>query len=132
MTRRALPCFLALMACSSWASVRDEAREMKTELGACVAGDTCVRIAGRGRDCTGVLACAFAVRADHAAEAETRARDLAEDSRGHGVCAQAFCDDADEAICDVAIGRCVLTTAHQPSPSPNDPPVLKGSSLEQE
>ena len=100
---------VASSACRTWEDVRDDARALRDEMAACSAGDPCLVARAPLNDCSGVLSCDFPVRSGRKAEAETRAAELAEESRGFGTCAQASCDGSKvKAVCDAATSRCVL------------------------
>jgi hypothetical protein len=101
---------LLLAGCRSWENVREDARTMVAEVGACRPGDECAIVNGVEHDCTGVVGCGFPVRADRVKEAQNRARAFAEESRDYDVCVSSFCAAPTEAYCDVAQGRCLPGT----------------------
>ncbi len=114
MSRRAVASVIfavAFCACAaSFASVRQDAVDLVSDVSACSATDTCVMMPGFDRDCTGILGCAFPVRAGREAETTSRGNDVVERSRSTGTCAVAFCFSvpSDTATCDLDAGRCVV------------------------
>lgn len=100
--------FALTLGCSSWSGVREDARNMRSELGACTDKDVCVIVKGRAGDCTGYLGCDFAVRSDHKDEAEGRATDLANQSRGFNTCAESFCAGGTTPYCDTDMHTCLI------------------------
>ena len=102
----------AFAACSSYASVRDEASSMLADVAACNEGDTCVAVDGIEGDCTGELSCPFPARTDRAGEAHARASDIAKRSRNYSQCATAFCSGAASdfsATCDPQAHHCTMS-----------------------
>jgi hypothetical protein len=89
------------------ASFKEEAEQLKADLGACSAGDTCV-VVQVSHDCTGALSCGFAVRADKADEAKSEGDRIGGDSASCGQCIQADCVAIKGASCDVGSGRCKI------------------------
>ena len=102
----------AFAACSSYASVRDEASAMLADVAACNEGDTCVVVDGIEGDCSGKLGCPFPARTDRAAEAHARASDIAKRSRNYSQCASSMCSGSASdfsATCDPHAHGCTMS-----------------------
>jgi hypothetical protein len=68
----------------------------------------CVAIAGNPKDCTGVLACDFAVTPGHRKDAELATYTIAQQSQGCYQCELPGCIQGDMPYCDPATHRCIL------------------------
>ena len=68
----------------------------------------CLQIAGNPKDCTGVLACSFAVNATHRADAEWAVLVSGQQSQGCYLCATPSCLGGDLAYCEPTSHRCDL------------------------
>lgn len=71
----------------------------------------CLQIAGNPKDCTGVLACDFAVNAAHRADAEWAVLVSGQQSQGCYLCAVPNCIGGDLAYCEPISHRCDLAAA---------------------
>jgi hypothetical protein len=71
----------------------------------------CLPIAGNAKDCTGVLACDFAVNATHRADAEWAVLVSGQQSQGCYLCATPNCVGGNIAYCEPTSHRCDLATA---------------------
>lgn len=106
---------LSLTACGESASctkLRSDTYAIKQIWDACNPDDPepCIKVAGNGRDCTGVLSCDFAVTPRHRAEAEQTVLTIAEQSQGCYLCALPNCIVGDIAVCEPVSRRCILVT----------------------
>lgn len=120
----------------SCAKLRSDNYALKETWDACDPGDPepCIKVFGNPKDCTGVLACDFAVNPHHRAEAEQTVLTIGEQSQGCFLCAVPNCASGDLAWCEPVSRRCILVTmltdagpsiADQPPPlvDSGEPPV---------
>jgi hypothetical protein len=73
--------------------------------------DQCIIEAGNTKDCTGVLACDFAINPKFRAEAEERVYSIGEASQGCYLCAVPNCVAAEIGYCEPISRRCIGVTA---------------------
>ncbi len=75
------------------------------------APEPCVFVLGNPKDCTGVLACEFAVNPVHRAEAEMAVLTIGQQSQGCYLCAIPNCVMGDIPWCEPVSRRCMIITA---------------------
>jgi hypothetical protein len=73
--------------------------------------DQCIPEPGNSKDCTGVLACDFAVNAKYRAQAELRVYSIGEASQGCYLCAVPNCASVTIAVCEPISRRCLGVTS---------------------
>jgi hypothetical protein len=96
---------------SQCVSVRNEmAAKLKTWV-ACGPLDTCRKIGGNSRDCSGVLSCDFAVNDKYSAEAQDAVLTIANQTQGCYLCAQPNCPQGEIALCDLVAQQCIIVTS---------------------
>lgn len=76
----------------------------------CATDDDCIQVAGSKNDCTGVLACNFAVNKTARVEAEQAVLATASASVVCGVCPQPTCADGKVLACEPQSGLCIIRT----------------------
>ena len=121
LTRRSVPSSCAALSCCigvlvgvmlvgcgrTCDDIHQDADELMSDLGRCSSGDTCVTVSVLNDCLGGALVCGFAVPASRRDAAQVRAQEVADESRSCNPCAEAFCADRGNPICDEAAGRCV-------------------------
>jgi len=70
--------------------------------------DPCIVEPGNPKDCTGVLACTFAINPIYRSEAEEAVLAMGEQSRGCYQCATPACGNGATAYCEPVSHRCML------------------------
>ncbi len=111
---------------ASCAKLRSDNYALKETWDACDPGDAepCIKVLGNPKDCTGVLACDFAVNPHHRAEAEQTVLTVGEQSQGCFLCAIPNCAGGDLTWCEPVSRRCILVTAlSDAGPSVADQPA---------
>ncbi len=80
--------------------------------GACdpTAAEPCIEVFGNVRDCTGVLACNFAVNPSYREAAESAVLTIGEQSQGCYACATPNCSGGDIPWCEPVTKQCVLVS----------------------
>ncbi len=73
--------------------------------------DQCLPESGNPKDCTGVLACDFAINPKFRAQAEQRVYSIGEASQGCYLCAVPNCTTVNIAICEPISRRCIGVTS---------------------
>ena len=106
---------LSLTACgesASCAKLRNDTYAIKQTWAACDPNDPypCIKVLGNPRDCTGVLACDFAVNPHHRIEAEQTVLTIAEHSQGCYLCAIPGCVSGDLTWCEPVSRQCQVVT----------------------
>jgi hypothetical protein len=106
---------VSLTACGESAScskLRNDTYATKETWDACNPDDQepCIKVFGNPKDCTGVLACDFAVNPHHRAEAEQSVLTIAEQSQGCYLCAIPNCVGGEQTWCEPVSRRCILVT----------------------
>jgi hypothetical protein len=100
-------------------SLRDDLTREKLEWQRCARDEDCIIVGGNLKDCTGVLACNFAVNRDRRIEAERRVVSLPEDTVDCMQCSPPNCVDGELAICEPVTQRCIVVTdLVEPTPPP--------------
>jgi hypothetical protein len=93
--------------------LRNDLYATKQVWGACDPAEgvfACIKVAGNGRDCTGVLSCDFAVNPVHRMDAEQAVLTVGQRSQGCYLCAQPNCVSGDIAYCEPITRQCLLAT----------------------
>jgi hypothetical protein len=102
---------LALVDCGDKArcnTVRDETYQKRVTWARCDADADCIVLAGNQSDCTGVLACPFAIHRSHREEAERLLLTIGEDSVDCHICAVPTCTGG-ATTCEQSSHQCVMS-----------------------
>jgi hypothetical protein len=93
--------------------LRSTMYDQKLVWGACDPADpfACIKVAGNTLDCTGVLACDFAVAPKFREAAEQAVLTIGEQSQGCYLCAKPGCVSGDTAYCEAVTRQCLLATS---------------------
>jgi len=105
----------SLVACGESAGctrLRDDTYAEKSTWSACDPSDplACIKVPGNPRDCTGVLACDFAINRHYQDEAARRVLTIAQDSLGCYLCAKPDCPAGDLAYCEPVSKHCIIAS----------------------
>lgn len=90
--------------------LREDLLEEKNSWNECTRHEECILVGGNSQDCTGVMACNFAVHREHRLAAERRVLQLPEDTVDCLVCASPNCESGDIPFCEPVSGRCMIVT----------------------
>jgi hypothetical protein len=112
--------------------LRDTTYAQKETWDACdpAAPEPCVAVFGNPKDCTGVLACEFAVNPIHRAEAEMAVLTIGQQSQGCYLCAIPDCVMGAIPWCEPVSRRCMIITSLLEGGAPTfeeQPPTLEAS-----
>jgi hypothetical protein len=103
----------ALADCADGANcevLRQNLYDQRKAWAACEVDADCIVLPGNGRDCTGVLACPFAVNRASRDDAELRMLGIGSESLKCHLCATPNCADGVTASCDRLSHRCLIDT----------------------
>ena len=90
--------------------LRNELSQQKAEWAKCTRSEECIIVGGSESDCTGILACNFAVHRQHRLTAERVVASLPEDSVDCLVCGIPNCERGTVPYCEPISGRCMVVT----------------------
>ena len=88
--------------------LRNDTYEKRRAWAQCISDEDCFPLAGNPRDCTGVLACPFAVNRRYREDAERVMLTIGEDSVDCHVCAVPNCNASSETHCEPLSHQCVV------------------------
>lgn len=88
--------------------LRDDTYEKKRTWAECMTDADCFPLAGNPHDCTGVLACPFAVNIRYREDAERLMLTIGEDSVDCHVCAVPNCNSSSTPLCEPTSHQCVM------------------------
>ena len=126
---------LALARCMDRAKcdeLRQELYDKRKAWAACETDADCLAIGGNPKDCTGVLACPFAVNRIHREEAEREMLSSGDQSVDCHLCATPTCAETAALVCEPVTRRCILAgetfdAAAGMPPEPDAAPPETGS-----